>query len=417
MMRSFIACSVAFVAATAVHLKTQGDVDLVDVTDIIKDKSGTRCCCDSPQKGSISDFMGNQGRGGRCQVFETRQNSCSKVQSPSWAGGRPLRHYPNRERCMIHKTEVKDVYVKHGSPNDYCGALQSSPVKVGAAALNAYVPVQCEAGYEPTSKQTQCSYASELAGEFLPKPACVLLESWCPESSSQYFAVSGAALGSTSLVQCALGMEPESPEVTCTANKQFFPTPRCVMKADFCQAIDSAEAKYGAVESAAYGESKWVTCYANGYVPQTKYVQCGVAADGFSGGFWPEGPYFCQKDPNYCPGITADMLDFIKGRAATVDPGAIDEDQVVRCREGFQASHFSVRCGSDKQFHPTPSCSKILDWCQSIEQEDAGGVFVPAAGRDDSVLVQCDRGFHPAHARVQCGRNHQWNPSPSCVQD
>merc|ERR1712224_591956 len=98
--------------------------------------------------------------------------------------------------------------------------------------------------------------------------------------------------------------------------------PKCVTTPDFCKAVDSEAARYGAIEMAAYGEQKKITCYAIGYVPQSEFVECSVATDGITGEFLPAGPQFC-------PGVQADMFDFIAGRAANVDAGAMDEEQLV----------------------------------------------------------------------------------------
>jgi hypothetical protein len=426
------------VGATAVRVKYMAN-ELIDLTGIVQEAEtepsskaallnmgiglGVRCCCDASSNWKLSDWFGNKGRSSRCKVFETREKKCSDRELPSWAVG-PLRHYSNSGvgRCMVHPDDVREVYDKYGSSKTYCQAVQSETFDVGAAGLGGKMPVQCKNGYIATHTTTTCNFVSASAGEYLPKPVCTWAENWCQDvvgsrEESHPVWVSSAALGATAAVQCKLGEEPQAPEVTCSVDKTFSPMPQCVTQPNFCKAIDSAEARYGAVAMAAYGEQKKVMCYARGYIPQSEFVHCGVAADGITGEFLPAGPHFCVKDPQYCPAIEADMFDFISGRAATVDAGAMDEDKLVRCREGFQASHVTVRCGSDKQFRPAPTCSRISDWCPSVDIAENGGLYVPQAGRDESVSVQCMKGFHPAHAKVTCGRSHNFDPSPSCIRD
>jgi len=243
-------------------------------------------------------------------------------------------------------------------------------------------------------------------------------EDWCAGaqiSNEEYWSgvpwMVPAALGATSQVHCSFAKVPEMNEVTCGNDMLFSPTPKCIPKPDFCKAYESFEAKWGSVEMAPYGEQREVKCSATGYVPQTSHVLCEQSESEHEGAFAPSP--VCVKNPFFCPALEADMYEFMQGRAANVAAGALDEDQQVRCRQGSNPSSFSVRCGSDGNFYPQPSCSKIEDWGGTIESD---GLFVHKAGRGDMVAVQCSYGYVPEQPHVWCEKSRQFEPQPKCIK-
>merc|ERR1712176_951929 len=94
----------------------------------------------------------------------------------------------------------------------------------------------------------------------------------------------------------------------------------------------------------------------------------------------------------------------------------MDEDQLVRCRQGSKPSSFHVKCGRDGKFFPDPTCSKIEDWCATVESDLEDGLFVYKAGRGDRVAVQCGQGYSPEQTHVWCEKSRQFKPQPRCMK-
>jgi len=355
---------------------------------------------------------------------DMKTKDCSSIsipKYPAWREDRPLRHYTNQGRCMLDPEDVQNVYDKYGSPLDYCQAIDSDRLLVDAAPMKHEVGVGCKEGYATSQKHATCTYLTASKGKFVPTPECTWKEDWCAGaqiSNEEYWSgvpwMAPAALGATSVVHCSFAKVPEVQEVTCSKSMRFSPTPKCVPKADFCKAVDSSEAKFGSVDMAPYGEQREVTCFATGYIAQTTHVLCDQSSNEHDGAFYPSP--VCVKDPYFCPAIDADMFDFIKGKAANVDAGPLDVDQLVRCRQGFKPSSFSVRCGSDQNFHPQPSCTKIEDWCATVVSDFEDGLFVYKAGRDDMSVVRCSENYYPVDPHAWCGKGRNFEPQPKCIK-
>jgi len=274
--------------------------DLVDVTDIIKDKErapsasedGVKCCCDKSK------------HTGRCQVVQSKEAKCKNF-NPAWAEGRRLFHYTNgnNQRCTVDSDDVQSIYENYGSPAGYCKAVATNSLTVPVADFNQEALVKCKVGYETSQKKALCQYDSPTSGVFAPSPTCALKENFCagsqgglsglPDGAARF---GPAAYGATTTVSCPVGYEPSAPAV-CGEDGRFSPAPGCALIPDFCAAVESDPSNLFAasVEASALGETRKVTC-PPGFESETATVKCTVGTDGVTPTFSPRGSLVCGAE-------------------------------------------------------------------------------------------------------------------------